>query len=199
MESPLHRARSALPHIRLGVIDDARRRQRRRRVASLALVLAALVAASLVIEDRAGEQPAPQPEPATPAARLVAPSAVLSRTPYMGVSCTTPNSTRCDRLGLAVWLKRPAVAVSAEIHGRPFALDNRDSLDERQSIAAAHGKRRTQFIGYLDRAKLRSTYHLPPDWMGAGTPEPLVRLRVDEGRGGPLETRVPVPLMAGWG
>jgi hypothetical protein len=193
--------RHLLPTMRFGVIDDARRRQRRRWLASLALVLLAVAAATVVAERPAGEpirQPAPPPAAARLQVREVAPSAVLSRSPYMGVACPTPNSTRCDRLGLSVWLKRPAAEVTAVIGGRPVPLDS-DWIDDRQSILAAHGKRRTQFSGFLQPAGLRSRYHLPTHWTGRGTPQPGVRLSIDDGLGHLFKTRLRVDMMAGWG
>lgn len=198
MEAPFLKLGRILPTIHLGVIDDGRRRQRRRRLGSLAVLIAALVAAAVVAERPAGEQSARQPEAASRPLKLVAPSVVLSRSPYMGVACRTPNWTACDRIGLAVWLKRPAVAMTAVIGGRRLPLDSLD-LWERQWILARHGQRRTMFSGYLSRAGLRSKYHIPSRWMGNPTPQPLVRLRIDDGRGGLFETRVRVDLMAGWG
>src|SRR5918996_1293849 len=34
---------------------------------------------------------------------------------FMGVRCYEPNSVRCDRVGLAVWLAKPAESLVAEI------------------------------------------------------------------------------------
>jgi hypothetical protein len=41
---------------------------------------------------------------------------------YMGVRCRTPNSVRCDRVGLAVWLARPAQCLVAQVEGRRIEL-----------------------------------------------------------------------------
>jgi hypothetical protein len=49
-------------------------------------------------------------------------SRLLSRAPYVGVSCRTANSIACDRVGVAVWLKRPAVGVTATIAGQRLTL-----------------------------------------------------------------------------
>jgi hypothetical protein len=52
-------------------------------------------------------------------------NALFSESPYMGVACHIPNSIACDRIGLTVWLRRPALTVTATISGRSFALENR--------------------------------------------------------------------------
>ena len=54
----------------------------------------------------------------------VPPDQVLSRDPYMGVSCQVSNSFACDRVGLAVWLREPATRVRAAIADREFELDD---------------------------------------------------------------------------
>ncbi len=41
---------------------------------------------------------------------------------YMGVRCRTPNSVRCDRVGLAIWLARPAERLVAWVEGRRIEL-----------------------------------------------------------------------------
>lgn len=54
--------------------------------------------------------------------RWAAAREVLRRPPYMGVACPTPNSIACDRIGLAVWLDKPARRVTANIAGRHLRL-----------------------------------------------------------------------------
>ena len=73
---------------------------------------------------------------------------LLSRDPYMGVSCRIPNSFACDRVGLAVWLREPAARVEAAIAGRELELD-----DPEWSGPAEHGERR-MFAGFLQPAGL---------------------------------------------
>lgn len=111
----------------------------------------------------------------------------------MGVSCGTPNSTACDRVGLGVWLKRPALAVNAEIHGHQF------SLSDRSLSTPIRNHRRKDFAGYLRGFGLKRRYHLPVHWLGATPVHPAVRLRIDYGQGPLVETRLRVWLMAGWG
>lgn len=106
-----------------GVIEEARRRQRRRRLraAVVAAALAAGIAAYVAARaDRPSARVSPSQDGPT---AFVVPAAVLSRAPYMGVACATPNGIACDRVGLAIWLRRPATSVSATIAGRPLKLD----------------------------------------------------------------------------
>jgi hypothetical protein len=196
METPFPRLRGALPHIRLGVIDDARRRQRRRwHIGSALFALAALVTVAVAVDRSPSAPPAapPKPAPAPAATPLVAWKTVLTRTPYMGISCGAPNSTECDRIGLAVWLKRPAVGVSATLLGRHIALD------DSQWSGPARNHQRKMFAGFLPHAGLATRLGLPPHWEGDPTPFARVRLRVDYRFGAHVETRLRVPLMAGWG
>jgi hypothetical protein len=182
---------ASLADIRFGVIDDARQRQRhRRRLVWAALLLMAVVALALALD----QPPPDRPASTARAVWSVTPSSVLSREPYMGVACGIPNSTACDRMGLAVWLKRPALAVNAEIRGRQF------SLSDRSLSTPIRNHRRKDFAGYLRGAGLSRTYHLPERWLGAQPPvHQLVRLRIDYGTGPVVETRLRVWLMAGWG
>jgi len=179
------------PHARFGVIDDARRRQRRRRLGWSAVFLAALAAFAFARTEPTGDRPPGPPR----AVRFAAPGRVFSREPSMGVSCSTPNSTACDQIGLAVWLKRPALAVSAEIRGRHF------SLSDRSLSTPIVNHRRKDFTGYLRGIGLKRRYHLPVHWEGAAQPpiRPAVRVRIDYGSGPLVETRFRVWLRAGWG
>jgi hypothetical protein len=47
---------------------------------------------------------------------------LLRRAPYLGVRCRKANSIACDRVGLAVWLRAPALRLTATIDGRMFTL-----------------------------------------------------------------------------
>jgi hypothetical protein len=172
-----------LPKVHLGVIDDARRRQHRRWAgigAGLAVVAVALV---LVLDRPAVDHPA-APARAT---GIVPPSKLLSRDPYMGVACSAPNSTACGRVGLAVWLKRPAKAVDAEVNGHHLSL----------KLEMWATRRASPFVGYLRGAQ--ANFRLPEHWEGQPPRDGLVRLRIDYGRGRSVETRVRVELSPGWG
>src|SRR5579875_2414127 len=99
------------------LFGEARAHQRRRRArfawacaAGLACVLAAWIATGPEVP---GARPSRVRTPA------VAPSAVFVRAPYLGVRCPLANSIRCDRVGLAIWLRRPAVRVRGTVAGQP--------------------------------------------------------------------------------
>jgi hypothetical protein len=134
-------------------------------------------------------------EPREPAARPAAD--LLSHPPYLGVACAEPNSIACDRVGLAVWLRRPARRVTATIGSARFALD-----DERwrgDSRGDAH-------IGYLQPAGLRGDGPLgvrvdePPDRLeraDAATPRVVLHITLADRRVVKITTRV--GLHPGWG
>ena len=110
----------------------------------------------------------------------------------MGVSCRKPNSIRCDRVGLAVWLKRPADRVTAAIAGRRFALAD-----------AEVGRPPRMFAGYLRPAgladgPLRVPFGPGGRWTGEGVVRPHVKLWVTtDGR--TATTALRTRLRAGWG
>ena len=112
----------------------------------------------------------------------------------MGVSCRVPNSFRCDRVGLAVWLREPALKVRAAIGGRAFSLDD----------PARHGERRT-FAGFLQPAGLldgpmQITPDAGPDrWVGRKPVSAPVKLWIVRDHGESITTTIDVKLMAGWG
>jgi hypothetical protein len=74
----------------------------------------------------------------------------------MGVSCPVANSIACDRVGLAVWLKRPAVTVTATIAGARLPLHTGGDLADNL------GGRGRAFDGYLQPAGIVSRLHVQP-------------------------------------
>jgi hypothetical protein len=124
---------------------------------------------------------------------------VLSRDPYMGVSCRTPNSFACDRVGLAVWLRTPAARVDAAIGGRRLQLD-----DPEWSGRSRDGQRRT-FAGFLQPAGLiDGPLHVTADdgpgrWIGRQPVSATVDLRIVRANGARSTTAVKVGLSPGWG
>jgi hypothetical protein len=101
-------------------------------------------------------------------------------------------------VGLAVWLRQPAVAVRATIAGRPMALEVTTAYP-RPGAAAV-------FVGYLrpyrrvTRAQL--TVGLGPTAWATNVdrvPMPVVQLRIRYRSGAALLTRLDVPLEPGWG
>jgi hypothetical protein len=124
---------------------------------------------------------------------------LLGRDPYMGVSCRIPNSFACDRVGLAVWLREPAVAVEAVVAGRPFELD-----DPEWSGPFEDGERR-MFAGFLQPAglidgPLQVTADDGPDrWIGRESVSATVQLRIVRDGGSATTTTADVQLSPGWG
>lgn len=133
-----------------------------------------------------------------PAPATENPVVAFAQDPYMGVACHIPNSVACDRVGLAVWLRQPAIAVSATIAGAPLKLN-----DPQWSGPMRNG-RRTRFAGFLQPAGLTSRLHVVAKskshvWLGNNAPTPLVRFRIDYGHGRTVATQADVWLSAGWG
>jgi hypothetical protein len=174
------------------VISDARRHQRRRRI-RWALVALCVGAGAGLIASRM--QTAPGGSATASPAKRVAPAAVLAQAPGMGVAC---HLGMCDWVGLAVWLRQPAVAVSATIAGRPMRL----------VITNAYPRpgARATFVGYLRPYRLITDAHLdvgsgPTSWATSlgHAPTPVVQLRIRYRNGSALTTRLQVPLQSGWG
>jgi hypothetical protein len=100
-------ASPAIGGLDAGVIHAARALQRRHRV--LLVAIGAGLAVGAVVIGTSRDSHGTSVVGARSASVRVAPSAVLSRTPYMGVVCPVANSTACDRVGLSVWLRKSAV------------------------------------------------------------------------------------------
>jgi hypothetical protein len=195
------------------LIDEAWSHRRRRLLRLSLSVTAGVVAlvALLAISHGTGFTLGSSAPPST----VVAPSRVLSQPPYIGVKCPIANSIACDRVGLAVWLKQPAMSISATIAGSaPVALDWFG--DERLSQRVPH----REFDGYLQPAGIVSRLHIhpvegtevltkhgrtvlvnsPQMWFGDGnTPPALVRLTIHYADGQTLITQLRVGLATGWG
>jgi hypothetical protein len=161
----------------------------------LAIVLTAAFAAGCGGDE--GEQGAGDPGANQPA-RAPAED-LLRRDPYMGMSCRTPNSFACDRVGLAVWLREPAARVDAAIAGRELELD-----DPEWSGTAEDGERR-MFAGFLQPAglidgPLRVTADAGPDrWIGREPVSTIVDLWIVRNDGATTTTTLEVGLSPGWG
>jgi hypothetical protein len=46
----------------------------------------------------------------------------LVRTPYLGLRCPGTSSAACDRVSLAVWLRKPAARLSATVDGMSMRM-----------------------------------------------------------------------------
>ena len=128
-----------------------------------------------------------------------APEELLSRESYMGVSCPVANSFDCDRVGLAVWLREPAVRVDAAIAGADLELDDPD-----WSGPVADGERR-MFAGFLQPAGLiDGPLKVTPEggpgrWFGRDPVTATVELWINRDDGATDTTSVEVALSPGWG
>jgi hypothetical protein len=133
----------------------------------------------------------------------VSPAAVLSRSPYIGVHCPIANSTACDQVGLAVWLRRPAASVSATIAGRPLRLYS----NQPRPLGTPLPGSVTAFVGYLRHAGIATRLDARPAhdavrWWApspSNSPAPRVRLRIVYAGGPTVVTTLDVPLNSGWG
>jgi hypothetical protein len=179
--------------VTFGVIAGARARQRRRHVAILAAAICLGVGVGLAAV-RSGSPHASAPMVAATA--NVAPAAVLSRTPVMGVACPRRS---CDWVGLAVWLRTPAVAVSATIAGQPIQLEATNAYSRAGAAAT--------FVGFLHRYQRVTSTRLdvgdrPTTWDVASDvrwPQEEVQLRIRSTSGSLVLTRLRVTLQPGWG
>jgi hypothetical protein len=193
-----------------GVIEEARRHRRRRRVrllAALALAVAAAAAAPASLRSpRHADEVIGSPRTQLQTS-VVAPASVLSEGPYLGVACPQPNAIACDRVGLAVSLKRPAISVDATIAGQALKLD---WFGEQPRFAST--KPRTAFAGYLQPAGLTTRLHVRPTeaarwdplcdcrvgavWNGRDAPQPIVELEIHYPDGTRVLTLLRVGLVA---
>ena len=131
-----------------------------------------------------------------PSATITVPSsAVLSRSPYMGIAVCHPSSSACYRVGLAVWLKRPAVSVTATIAGVRSSLNRSDD----RGIQMITSTRRREFIGFAKPPGIvPNTYLRTPD-ANPTTPMAVVKLTIETSNGKTVVTRLRAPVQAGWG
>ena len=125
--------------------------------------------------------------------------AMQTRMPYLGVSCPKANSFACDRVGLTVWLRKPALEVVAKIAGRRVVLD-----DPRWSGPLKDGRRK-RFAGFLQPAGLiDGPLRIPTKdggtrWTGDPAVTAKVLIIVTYRAGSASTAVMRVPLSPGWG
>jgi hypothetical protein len=136
------------------------------------------------------------PRSARAAARWVPPSRVLARAPYLGVACRRANRFACDRVGLAVWLRRaPASPVAATIDGRALTLTDPGWSSQTGRMA----------IGYLHPAGMvDGPLHVVADdgpgrYVGRRPVHAGIGLWIEDRPGHVVRTSTVVVLSAGWG
>jgi len=162
------------------LIGQARERRRRRVTLLLVLVGMAVAGAAFGLHRSRSNPP-------TAGLRELPVRAVLAaREPMIGLACTTPNRTRCGRVGVAVWLRRPARGVRATIGGRTVVLH----------AGGLGGRGPTYWEGYVRPAP--GTVHVPSGWTGSPARLLPVRLRIELGRAVARGT-LRLPLRPGWG
>lgn len=197
------------------IIQEAWDHRRRRHQAIVVAALASAVTVGILawlVSIGSGYRSSPITERAV----AVAPSAVLSGDPYMGVNCPVANSIACDRVGLAVSLKHPAESVTAIVAGARLTMKYRGDVLYRGDSP------RTEFDGFLQPAGIVSRFHVRPVdgnvvytshgqvhvvvrrqmWFGdvRDYPAPVpVRLTIREPSGRTLITHTKVGLATGWG
>jgi hypothetical protein len=116
----------------------------------------------------------------------------------MGVACATPQAQVCNRIGLAVWLRTPAVTAIATIDGRPLRLDSRAWSDQ------AVGGKRKLLAGFLQPGPFLRTATFKTLLAGMGAegwraPITTVHLTIDYGSGPSVRTTTNVIGLGGWG
>lgn len=206
---------TALPRSRTtlkAIIEEARRRARKRRLIYTAATATLLLTTAIVLalshgSGRVSDHRPPSPGRVGPAAHLA-----LKRQPYIGVSCRTPNSIACDRVGLAIWLRRPVTRLTATINGRTVAMGlpcgsarYRETCTSYCQHVARDQPCGTFFECFLRPAGLingplkvkpdRGRYH----WIGKHGTAGLVRMTATYRDGTTAELNVRAPVMPGWG
>jgi hypothetical protein len=111
---------------------------------------------------------------------------------YLGVSCSEPNSIKCDRVRIAVWLEEPADELRARVAGQGVEME----VDEREP---GFWQGAIQPAGLLEGP-------LPPEnrggyrWIGKPPVSTTVRIEGRLAGGEPVSgTFEEVWLAAGWG
>src|SRR5579875_1079089 len=156
------------------LFGEARSRQRKRR-RRLAWSLVGVLACAIVV--RAAIVRSQSTPRYSRTITTVSPSAAFAQAPYMGVRCPQANSIACDRVGLAIWLRRPAVHVQGTIAGQRVVLD---WFGDQHRVGRVPARR--ELDGYLQPAHIVTRLGVHPSpasrWYGGTTgaqPAPLVR------------------------
>jgi hypothetical protein len=120
----------------------------------------------------------------------------LRRGPFMGVACPKAYSIACDRVGLALWLTKPANAVTASIGGRAVKMHSPGEFVTRKGNG---------WEGYLRPAGLKDgPLKVEPDagpdrWVGRKPVFARVLVTAYYDDGSAARRTVRVSLAPGWG
>jgi hypothetical protein len=159
----------------------------RRAQAAMPLTIAAMLVAGCGARSSAGGDAHPIGTATAPVRPL------FTREPEVGVACPgMPNSIACDRVGVAVWLARPAVGMTATVEGQPLRL-------RRPHTAGGWWEGYLQPAGLLDGA-----LRVHPDrgrsyWQGSHPRDAHLTLRIMRASGAIDPASATVALRPGWG
>ncbi len=112
----------------------------------------------------------------------------LPRDPFVGLRCYNPKVLRCGRVGLAVWVARPARDVTAIVDGHHVVL--------RTQAGGTGSYRRGLF---WEGIFADPSAQLIADAFGSASGSVTVRLRVVENDGSIGNANSTVPLSEGYG
>lgn len=114
-------------------------------------------------------------------------SVLAAQAPMIGIACPVGNRTTCGRVGIAVWLIKPASSVTATVSGRTVTLH----------AGGFGGQGPTYWEGYTRLAS--STLRLPAYWEGSKPTRHLpVHLTINL-KGGTATGSLNLFLRPGWG
>lgn len=123
----------------------------------------------------------------------------LARPPYMGVACRKPNSIACDRVGLAIWLEKPATGLDVTIAGRSVTMRSPGTFVTRSGA-------RTRWEGFLQPAGLKEgALEVRPEpgttdrWVGREPVSAHVRITAHYRDRTSASRTLRVRLRTGWG
>ena len=164
------------------LIAAARERQQRRRLVIAIALVVACAAAYGGYRAVAGSGSG-----ATNSGVLPLSSVLATQEPMIGIACPVGNRTTCGRVGIAVWLIRPASSVTATISGTNVRLH----------AGGFGGQGPTYWEGYTHLAS--STLNLPAYWEGSKPTRYLpVHLTINSGTGKAMGS-LKLFLRPGWG
>lgn len=157
---------------------------------------AATVAALTIMAAGCGSTEVPQPPPhrglGIPRASRGDAQRLFSQPPSIGVACPKANSIACDRVGVAVWLRRAAARVTVMVNGKGLRL-------------RPPRTRGGWWEGYLQPAGLiDGALRVTPDrgrfyWQGSHPRSAIVAATVTRRSGAIDRAKATVALRAGWG
>jgi hypothetical protein len=154
--------------------------------------MTAAVAALAIVAAGCGSTRTDHPPPGNTGATRGDAQRPFSRRPSVGVACPKANSIACDRVGVAVWLRRAAARVTVTVNGEHLRL-------------RPPRTRAGWWEGYLQPAGLiDGALRVTPDrgrfyWQGSHARSVNVAATITQRSGTIDRATTTVPLRAGWG